>query len=57
VDWREAFLLNASVERKPAMSAMATMPKATKTSMSVKPCWLGEVDRAGAELKFTVLLA
>jgi hypothetical protein len=57
VDWREAFLLNASVERKPAMSAMATMPNATNTSMSVKPCWLGDVGRAGAELKFTVLLA
>jgi hypothetical protein len=37
VDCREALRLKASVERSPAMSAMATMLKATKTSMSVKP--------------------
>jgi hypothetical protein len=57
VDWRAAFLLNASVERKPAMSAMATMPNATNTSMRVKPWLEGDFGGAAVDLKFTVLLA
>ena len=36
-DWRMPLFVNAAVARRPAVSAMATMPSATRTSTRVKP--------------------